>query len=82
MTDGEAFFGRGMYGGGGGGGFSCLVQYAAAATFASDALRPPWEDVARRRMLMNKVIVACGRAGPDHYHQVLSLLLVTCLSDL
>lgn len=47
-----------------------LLQYAAAASFASDALRPPWEEVTHRRLLTNKIIVACGRAGPDHYQQV------------
>ncbi|CAB1110596.1 unnamed protein product [Ectocarpus sp. CCAP 1310/34] len=46
-------------------------EYAAAASFASDALRPPWEEVTRRRVLMNKIIVACGRAGPDNYQQAL-----------
>ncbi|CAM9679718.1 unnamed protein product, partial [Ectocarpus sp. 8 AP-2014] len=46
-------------------------EYAAAVSFASDALRPPWEEVTRRRVLMNKIIVACGRAGPDHYRQAL-----------
>ncbi|CAN0426366.1 unnamed protein product, partial [Ectocarpus sp. 12 AP-2014] len=46
-------------------------EYAAAVSFASDALRPPWEEVTRRRVLMNKIIVACGRAGPDHYQQAL-----------
>eukprot|EP00903_Cladosiphon_okamuranus_P008809 g8436.t1 len=46
-------------------------QYAAAASFASDALRPPWEEVTHRRLLTNKIIVACGRAGPDHYQQAL-----------
>ena len=47
-----------------------FAQYAAAASFASDALRPPWEEVTQRRLLTNKIIVACGRAGPDHYQQV------------
>ncbi|CAM9283116.1 unnamed protein product, partial [Scytosiphon promiscuus] len=46
-------------------------EYAAAVSFASDALRPPWEEVTHRRVLMNKIIVACGRAGPDHYRQAL-----------
>ncbi|CAM9133805.1 unnamed protein product [Ectocarpus sp. 4 AP-2014] len=46
-------------------------EYAAAVSFASDALRPPWEEVTRRRVLVNKIIVACGRAGPDHYQQAL-----------
>ncbi|CAM9812888.1 unnamed protein product, partial [Hapterophycus canaliculatus] len=46
-------------------------EYAAAVSFASDALRPPWEEVTHRRVLMNKIIVACGRAGPDHYQQAL-----------
>ncbi|CAM9449620.1 unnamed protein product, partial [Ectocarpus fasciculatus] len=46
-------------------------EYAAAVPFASEALRPPWEEVTRRRVLMNKIIVACGRAGPDHYQQAL-----------
>eukprot|EP00752_Nemacystus_decipiens_P016473 g14726.t1 len=46
-------------------------QYAAAASFASDALRPPWQEVTHRRLLTNKIIVACGRAGPDHYQQAL-----------
>lgn len=50
-----------------------LSKYAAAVPFASEALRPPWEEVTRRRVLMNKIIVACGRAGPDHYQQVLIL---------
>lgn len=47
-----------------------LSQYAAATSFASDALRPPWKEVTHRRLLTNKIIVACGRAGPDHYQQV------------
>lgn len=45
-------------------------QYAAAITFADDALRPPGEKEGFRRVLMNKIMVACGRAGPDHYEKV------------
>lgn len=50
---------------------SCVTfsswKYAAAVAFATDALGPPWQTADARRIMMNKIIVACGRAGPDHY---------------
>lgn len=47
-----------------------VFQYALALTFADDALKPPHEEADRRRVFMNKIIVACARAGPDHYQRV------------
>ncbi|CAN0155407.1 unnamed protein product, partial [Discosporangium mesarthrocarpum] len=52
-------------------------QYGAAVAFIEDALAPSPLTTGlvrdRRRLLMNKAIVACGRAGPDHHSMALRI---------